>query len=45
MAELEKSYAKRTGKQPDRVNPLLGRLGRGSNDTDMYDLPVEMNTA
>ncbi|HYC45289.1 MAG TPA: DUF748 domain-containing protein [Burkholderiales bacterium] len=37
MAVLEKEYAKRTGKTPDRVNPVLGRFGRGSKDTEFYE--------
>ncbi|MGZ8231494.1 MAG: DUF748 domain-containing protein, partial [Burkholderiales bacterium] len=41
MAELEKAFAKRTGRQPDRVNPLLGRLGRGSKDTEFYEAVFE----
>lgn len=29
-------YAKRTGQEPDRVNPLLGLFGRGSEDRAFY---------
>jgi uncharacterized protein involved in outer membrane biogenesis len=41
LAELEKSYAKRTGKQPERVNPVLGLIGRGSKDTEFYEAVFE----
>jgi hypothetical protein len=37
LAELEKSFAKRAGRQPDRVNPVLGLVGRGSKDTEFYE--------
>jgi hypothetical protein len=37
MAQLEKAFAKRTGRQPDRVNPVLGLFGRGSKDTEFYE--------
>jgi hypothetical protein len=37
LAEFEKSFAKRTGRQPDRVNPVLGLVGRGSKDTEFYE--------
>jgi hypothetical protein len=41
IAELEKSFAKRTGRQPDRVNPVLGLIGRGSKDTEFYEAVFE----
>ncbi|HEX2828802.1 MAG TPA: DUF748 domain-containing protein [Burkholderiales bacterium] len=41
LAELEKSYAKRTGREPDRVNPVLGLIGRGSKDTEFYEAVFE----
>lgn len=41
LAELEKSFAKRTARQPDRVNPVLGLVGRGSKDTEFYEAVFE----
>lgn len=32
-----REYAKRTGRQPEQVNPLLGLLGRGSADHAYYE--------
>jgi hypothetical protein len=37
LAEVEKSFAKRAGREPDRVNPVLGLIGRGSKDTEFYE--------
>jgi hypothetical protein len=36
MEELERAFQARTGREPDRVNPVLGRLGRASPDRDFY---------
>jgi hypothetical protein len=41
LAELEKRFAKRTGRQPDRVNPVLGLIGRGSKDAEFYEAVYE----
>lgn len=41
LGNLEKSFAKRTGRQPDRVNPVLGLVGRGSKDTEFYEAVFE----
>ena len=41
LADLEKSFAKRTGREPDRVNPVLGIIGRGSKDTEFYEAVFE----
>ncbi|PTQ78921.1 uncharacterized protein DUF748 [Nitrosospira multiformis] len=36
-AEFADTYKKRTGREPDRVNPLLGLFGRGSRDREFYE--------
>ncbi len=36
-AEFAEMYRKRTGREPDRVNPLLGLFGRGSEDREFYE--------
>jgi hypothetical protein len=36
MEELERAFAQRAGREPDRVNPLLGLLGRASPDREFY---------
>ncbi|HYH42287.1 MAG TPA: DUF748 domain-containing protein, partial [Burkholderiales bacterium] len=41
LAELEKSFARRTGRQPDRVNPVLGLIGRASKDGEFYEAVYE----
>jgi hypothetical protein len=41
LPDVEKSFAKRTGRQPDRLNPVLGFVGRGSKDTEFYEAVFE----
>ncbi|HEU4853930.1 MAG TPA: DUF748 domain-containing protein [Nitrosospira sp.] len=36
-AEFSETYKTRTGREPDRVNPLLGLFGRGSKDREFYE--------
>ncbi|MEO7464029.1 MAG: hypothetical protein ABIV42_00965 [Nitrosospira sp.] len=36
-AEFADTYKKQTGREPDRVNPLLGLFGRGSSDREFYE--------
>jgi hypothetical protein len=37
MEELARSFTARVGREPDRVNPVLGRLGRASPDREFYE--------
>src|SRR5262249_52774898 len=37
MEELERAFAQRAGRDPERINPLLGRLGRASPDREFYE--------
>lgn len=41
LRDFAAQYAKRTGKQPDLVNPVLGFVGRGSRDTAFYEALFE----
>ena len=41
MPQLEKSYAQRKGRQPERVKPLRGLIGQGSEDTEFYQAVFE----
>jgi hypothetical protein len=41
VAALANAYAKRTGREPDRVNPILGFFGRGSTDRAFYEAVFE----
>ena len=41
ITDLEKSFAARAGREPDRVNPVLGLIGRGSKDTEFYEAVYE----
>ena len=41
VVALANAYAKRTGTQPDRVNPVLGYFGRGSKDRAFYEAVFE----
>ena len=36
MEELARAFTTRTGRDPERVNPLLGLLGRASPDREFY---------
>ncbi|MBA4142007.1 MAG: DUF748 domain-containing protein [Nitrosospira sp.] len=36
VGEFAEEYARQTGREPDRVNPLLGLFGRGSEDRAFY---------
>src|SRR5262245_41634486 len=36
MEELARAFARRVGRDPERVNPLLGLLGRASADREFY---------
>jgi hypothetical protein len=36
MEELERAFTMRAGREPDRVNPVLGLLGRASPDREFY---------
>jgi hypothetical protein len=41
VVALANAYAKRTGWEPDRVNPVLGFFGRGSKDRAFYQAVFE----
>jgi hypothetical protein len=36
MEDLERAFKTRTGRGPDRVNPVLGLFGRASPDREFY---------
>ena len=41
LSDFVKQYAKRTGKQPEQLNPVLGLVGRGSRDVAFYEALFE----
>jgi hypothetical protein len=45
LPAVASAYAKRTGKQPDRVNPVLGLFGHGSTDREFYEAVFEQLVA
>jgi hypothetical protein len=36
MEEIERAFKAHTAREPDRINPILGRLGRASPDREFY---------
>jgi hypothetical protein len=36
MEELERAFTQRAGREPDRLNPVLGLFGRASPDREFY---------
>jgi outer membrane protein OmpA-like peptidoglycan-associated protein len=41
LAKLASGYAGRAGRQPERLNPVLGAFGRASKDTGFYEALYE----